>query len=58
MKWLPTVLTVFGAMAAAFMPQIQVFIAHNPDLTAGIAGVLGILLHLLQSPVAPKPPAA
>ena len=58
MKWLPIMLTVLGSLAAVFTPQVQIFISHNPDLSAGIAGILGILLHLLQSPVVPKPPAA
>jgi hypothetical protein len=54
-NWIPTIATVLGGLGAAFAPQIQVFVSHNPGLTTGIATILGVILHLLPSPVTPKP---
>jgi hypothetical protein len=49
-NWLMSLLTLAGAAAGIFAPQIQGAIATHPAVFAAVAGVVGVINHLLPSP--------
>jgi hypothetical protein len=53
-KWLPTLITVAGGVATALAPQVQHVMAAHPTGATVTVTLLGLILHALESPVAPK----
>lgn len=50
-KWWPSILAVSGALAGIFAEPIKAAISAHPSVVAVLAAVLGVLSHLLPSPV-------
>lgn len=54
MTYLPTILTILGALGGAFSTQIQALATAHPTATAILGGIVGVILHFLPSPTAAK----
>lgn len=51
MRWIPLVVALLGAVAAAFTPQAREWVVNNPEWAAIIAGIAAALNAILKSPL-------
>jgi len=49
-NWMMSILTLIGAAAGIFQPQLAHLIATHPAVFTAVAGAVGIINHVLPSP--------
>lgn len=57
-KWLALLTTIGLSVLTAVTPTVQSALGSHPTVTAILAGIAGVVLHLLPSPVASTPSAS
>lgn len=50
MNWLMSILSLLGAASTIFAPQIQGAVSSHPAIFGTIAGIFGVIAHILPSP--------